>query len=410
MAKENTGMSNRILCVDDDTNILEGYQRALRKEFDICTASGGEEALVKLRDEGPFAVVVSDMRMPGMDGVQLLARVKQDAPESVRIMLTGNADQQTAMNAVNEGNIFRFLTKPCTAEQLGNALRAGLEQHRLITAERELLEKTLKSSLKVLVDIISLVNPTAFSRASRVKRLARKLAQHLELRNRWEIEVAALLSQIGCVTVPEQTLVKISQGLPLNLDELRMFQQHPQVGHDLLARIPRMERVARIISMQNIRFRDQRSNGNTQDSATTGAMILNLALDFDRMCDSGHTERHAFTELSGRIDWYDPVVLAALGQVLEDEGEGTYVPQTLKVAELKSGMFLNEPVFTTQGMLLVAKDQEVEFSLILRLTNFVEAGAVDDFFQVRVPASMVSATPPVPAVEVELAESISTVN
>src|ERR1700733_8122058 len=103
-------MSNRILCVDDDINILEGYQRALRKEFDITTAPGGEEALVKIRDEGPFAVVVSDMRMPGMDGIQLLTRIKQVAPESVRIMLTGNADQQTAMNAVNEGNIFRFLT------------------------------------------------------------------------------------------------------------------------------------------------------------------------------------------------------------------------------------------------------------------------------------------------------------
>lgn len=405
-------MTTRILCVDDDTNILEGYQRALRKEFDISTASGGDEALVKLREEGPFAVVVSDMRMPGMDGVQLLARVKQDAPESVRIMLTGNADQQTAMNAVNEGNIFRFLTKPCTAEQLANALRAGLEQHRLITAERELLEKTLKSSLKVLVDIISLVNPTAFSRASRVKRLARKLAQRLELRNRWEIEVAALLSQIGCVTVPEATLVKISQGLPLNLEELRMFQQHPQVGHDLLARIPRMERVARIISMQNLRFRDHRANsiGASQDPATTGAMILNLALDFDRMCDSGHTERQAFAELSGRIDWYDPVVLAALGEVLDEEGEGSYVEQTLKVTELKPGMFLHEPVFTAQGMLLVAKDQEVGFSLILRLTNFVEAGVIEDHFRVRVPASMVNATLPLPSVEVELTDLVGAVN
>lgn len=405
-------MTTRILCVDDDTNILEGFQRALRKEFDIRTAAGGEEALVKLRDEGPFAVVVSDMRMPGMDGVQLLARVKQDAPESVRIMLTGNADQQTAMNAVNEGNIFRFLTKPCTAEQLANALRAGLEQHRLITAERELLEMTLKSSLKVLVEIISLVNPTAFSRASRVKRLARKLAQRLELRNRWEIEIAALLSQIGCVTVPETTLTKISQGMPLNLDELRMFQQHPQVGYDLLARIPRMERVARIISMQNLRFRDQRSNspGANPDPVAIGAMILNLALDFDRMCDSGHTERQAFTELSGRIDWYDPVVLAALGQILAEEGEGSYVPRTLKVVELKPGMFLNEPVYTAQGMLLVAKDQEVGFSLILRLSNFVEAGVIDDYFQVRVPGSMVSGTLPAPAVDVELSELVGAVN
>jgi response regulator RpfG family c-di-GMP phosphodiesterase len=388
-------MTDRILCVDDDANILQGYQRALRKEFDISTATGGEDALVKMREQGPFAVVVSDMRMPGMDGVQLLARVKQESPDSVRIMLTGNADQQTAMDAVNEGNIFRFLTKPCTAEHLGQALRAGLEQHRLITAEKVLLEQTLKSSLKVLIDIISLVNPTAFSRASRVKRVASQLAQQLELRNRWEIEVAALLSQIGCVTVPEATLQKISECQPLNGEELRMFQQHPQIGHDLLARIPRMERVARIIQLQNLRFRDQRPSGagSSQDPATIGAMILNLSLDFDRLIDSGNSARQALAELSGRMDWYDPVVLEALNRVIDDGPEDEYVHETRPVAELKPGMVLDQPAYTAQGMLIVAKDQEVSFSLILRLTNFVEAGVIDDVFQVRIPVSMAGVAP-----------------
>lgn len=402
-------MSNRILCVDDDPNILEGYQRALRKEFDISTAAGGEDALVMLREQGPFAVVVSDMRMPGMDGVQLLARVKLEAPESVRIMLTGNADQQTAINAVNEGNIFRFLTKPCPADQLAITLRAGIEQHRLITAEKVLLEQTLKSSLKVLVDIISLVNPTAFSRASRVKSLARKLAQHLELRNRWEIEVAALLSQIGCVTVPEETLVKISKCLPLNGEELRMYQQHPQVGHDLLARIPRMERVASIIAMQHMRFRDHRamSNGSSHDPARLGAMILSLALDFDRLLDSGNTARQALDELSGRIDWYDPVVLEALSLVINEGPDEAYIRETLRVADLKAGMLLDQPVYTSQGMLIVANDQEVSFSLILRLTNFVEAGVIDDNFHVRVPASM--ATTYSEAMSAELHQTLATV-
>ncbi|MFH1417727.1 MAG: response regulator, partial [Planctomycetota bacterium] len=136
-------MSKKILCVDDDPNILNAYRRGLRRLFEIETAEGGAEGLEAIASQGPFAVVVSDMRMPGMDGIQFLTAVKKRAPESVRIMLTGNADQQTAMDAVNEGSIFRFLTKPCPPEHLAKALTAGIEQYRLITAEKELLGKTL---------------------------------------------------------------------------------------------------------------------------------------------------------------------------------------------------------------------------------------------------------------------------
>jgi DNA-binding NtrC family response regulator len=128
--------------VDHEENILLAYQRQLRKEFQIETALGGGPAPEAIAQRGPYAVIVSDMRMPGMDGVQFLSKVKERAPDSVRMMLTGNNDLQTAMQAVNEGNSFRFLTKPCTPETLAKALEAGLEQYRLITAERELLEKT----------------------------------------------------------------------------------------------------------------------------------------------------------------------------------------------------------------------------------------------------------------------------
>lgn len=123
-------MSYKILCVDDDSNILQGYKRALRRDFDIFIAEGGLEALSIIEKEGPFAVVVSDMRMPVMDGVQFLSRVRDIAPETVRMMLTGNADQQTAIIAVNEGNIFRFLTKPCPPDVL--AKRSMPESNNIV--------------------------------------------------------------------------------------------------------------------------------------------------------------------------------------------------------------------------------------------------------------------------------------
>ncbi len=146
-------MSTKILCVDDEPNILAGYRRSLRKQFEIETAPGGAEALAMIAEGGPYAVLVTDMRMPGMDGIQFLREAQRVAPDSVRIMLTGNADQQTAAGAVNEGRIFRFLNKPCPAEDLAHALAAGLEQYRLVTAEKELLEKTLGGTIRMMMEI-----------------------------------------------------------------------------------------------------------------------------------------------------------------------------------------------------------------------------------------------------------------
>src|SRR2546425_3295178 len=128
-------MTEKILCVDDEPNVLEAYQRSLRKKFQIDTAVGGEQGLAEIERQGPYAVVISDLRMPGMDGVQFLAQVRDRSPDSIRVMLTGQADMNAAIGAVNEGRIFRFLTKPCPPDILSQTLQAGLEQYRLITVE-----------------------------------------------------------------------------------------------------------------------------------------------------------------------------------------------------------------------------------------------------------------------------------
>src|SRR5579859_935172 len=105
-------MPDKILFVDDEASVLDGYKRLLHSEFQVDTAVGGEQALNLVRTMGPFAVVISDMRMPVMNGAQFLAQLKQIAPDTVRMLLTGFTDLNAAMEAVNEGNIFRFLTKP----------------------------------------------------------------------------------------------------------------------------------------------------------------------------------------------------------------------------------------------------------------------------------------------------------
>jgi hypothetical protein len=121
-------------------------------------------------------VVVSDLQMPGMDGITLLSSLRKVSPDTVRVLLTGHADVDAAIAAVNEGNIFRFLRKPCPPGALLRALEASVEQYRLITAERVLLEQTLRGSLKTLTDILAFVNPVAFGRAIRSRKIVGEFA------------------------------------------------------------------------------------------------------------------------------------------------------------------------------------------------------------------------------------------
>ena len=378
-------MRKKVLCVDDEPNVLDGYRRALRKDFDIRTAEGGEQGIKAITEDGPFAVIVSDMRMPGMDGVHFLSLAKAISPESVRVMLTGNSDQQTATDALNKGSIFRFLTKPCPPETLAKAINAALEQHRLVTAEKELLEQTLNNSLQVMIDILAMVNPTAFSRSTRVKRLSRDIAARVGVRNLWEVEIAAMLSQIGCVTVPEGTLIRRTKGLPLGEGERRMYEQYPEVGRDLIARIPRLEIVAEIIALQNKKLDDSASAG-VSDSSLKGARILQLALDYDKLLEAGKTPRAAFRELCDRVGWYDPVILDALGASAAELREENFTSTKINVSRLMPGMILAESIATTAGAMVAAQGQEVSLSLALRVVNLAATGTIADEVTVRTPA------------------------
>ena len=380
-------MNTKILFVDDEPNVLEAFSRSLRKDFDVSVAQSGEEGLNLLKTEGPFAVVLSDMRMPGMDGIQFLRRAQEIAPDMVRMMLTGNADQQTAVNAVNEGNIFRFLTKPCPPEMLVGTLTAGLEQYRLITAEKTLLEETLNKSIEVLVDILAIVNPTAFSRSTRIKKMARDLAESLGAENAWEIELAGMLSQIGCVTVPEEILQKIASGTPLSNRETGLYHQHPQIGHDLIARIPRMENVADIVADQNRRANDEANNlirSADVDPAVLGSRILKAVLDFDKLILSRHSPQSALNALSERSGWYDPGVFAALQNLVQGQANESE-SREVRIADLKPGMTLGGSLLSARGSVLLPAGQEISVSLILRLANMLESGIITDKIRVSVP-------------------------
>lgn len=133
-------MNQKILFVDDEPAVLDSYRRMLRSEFDIATATSGEEGLALLRIHGPFAIVISDMQMSGMDGAQFLKRVRQIAPGTIRLLLSGRIDLHGAAKAVNDGSIFRLLLKPCEKSVLTEAITTALACYQERREERVRIE------------------------------------------------------------------------------------------------------------------------------------------------------------------------------------------------------------------------------------------------------------------------------
>jgi len=358
----------RILCVDDEKNVLEGLTRTLRSLYEVETAVGGAQGLERLKTQEHFAVVVSDLRMPHMTGVQFLKEVRRLSPDSVRVLLTGQGDMNSAIAAVNDGNIFRFLTKPCATEILVQALAACVQQYQLVTSERVLLEQTLRGSIEVLTEILSLANPTAFGRATRVKQMIVKLMDHFEIAERWPIEVAAMLSQVGYVTLPARTQEKVYKAESLTEEEERMLERIPQVLEQLLARIPRLESVREILRHHTRRYNDATGRDQkSRDSIPWGARALKLALDFDIL--ESEREDHPFDTLRSRNGFYDPTLLEAFAKLYGSSKREILVHE-LRLRQIEVGMVFGEDVRSSKGLLLIARGQQVTPGLQERVRNF----------------------------------------
>lgn len=378
-------MSDRVLCVDDDPNILAGYRRILHARFAIDTARGAKEALTMVQEQGPYAVVVSDLRMPEMDGIALLARVRELSPDTVRIVLTGFADIQMAMAAVNEGNVFRLLSKPCPPEHFARALEAGLQQYRLQRAERELLELTLRGVVDVLVEVLAMVNPLAFSQSTRLKRIVRHMGEAIGVRDLWQYEVAALLSQVGCLVLPQDLLEKVYADLPMSEEEQVMYASRTSVAHKLLSAVPRLEKIAAMIARQDELFPPCRNLEALREAEpeVLGAKMIKVALAFDNRLLAGGSQQQAIGVLATRADEYEPHLVATLYSLpsLRVEMKEAF----MRVRDLNTTMVLAEDVFTRNGLLLAKNGQEVSLALLHRLQNFARRIGVREPLRVLVP-------------------------
>jgi response regulator RpfG family c-di-GMP phosphodiesterase len=385
----------QILIVDDEKNLLAGLERQLRGTFNIVTAEGGLNGLRALQENGPFAVIVSDMRMPDMNGIQFLMKASELYPDTVRMMLTGNADLETAMHAVNEGNIFRFLTKPCDKATMEWALADGIKQYRLVVAERDLLENTLKGSVRVLTSILELINPLAFSRTSRIQNYVSQICKRLDVKDIWQYELAAMLSQIGCVAVPSDTLSKVYSGADLSEKELRMYRDHPKLGEQLLSNIPRLERVSEMVSGQLTGIQKIASDNDIlpSDPGLLGAQILRTAMDFDSLITRGKSATQALGEMKSGSNNYHPRILQTLREI--EVAQVEMQSKVVNIRDLNESVILAEDILTKDGVLLAAKNQKVSISVCRLLRNHVEQRTIQETVQVFIPGKVkVADVPP----------------
>jgi response regulator RpfG family c-di-GMP phosphodiesterase len=385
-------MTEKVLFVDDDPNLLASCERNFRRKFQVETAEGGEAALQKIAERGPFAVVLSDRQMPRMDGITFLSLVRERAPDTIRIMLTGNADLEGAIKVVNEGNIFRFLTKPCAPEILGKAIEDALTQYRLVTAEKELLNKTLNGSIKLLNDILSMMDPQSFGRAQTQRDIILNITKKFKADNDWEIPLAVMLAPIGNVTIPPELLLRARAGAAMTRVEEQMVAQLPETAARLLANIPRLEGVARIVRYQHKNFDGSGfpSDLVKGEALPLGSRLLKILADLAQLQTGQLNRAESLNEMSSRLGWYDPTMLAAVREyygVAVVARDATRSNMAIELCDLAPGMVLHSNIETKEGTLILCAGNHLTEMTLEKIKNFARIAGIKEPLFVEVPES-----------------------
>lgn len=352
--------SPRVLFVDDDARVLRGVERVIGAHCAVTTAASASEALALITAGAHFAVVVSDLSMPEMNGIALLNAVRRASPDSVRILFTGEAQLNDAVRAINEGEVFRVILKPIPGSAVLSAVQAGIRQHRLVTAERTLLRETLQGALHALTEVLAIVQPAAYGRAIRLKRHVSDLAAALGIEPRWEVEVAALLSQVGCVTFPPDLVDRWYHHQQLSPEDQEMVDSLPETTVALIAHVPRLEAVRDIILRQH--------EPASTSGQPAGARLLAIARDFDALIGQGVPAEPALAIMEGRGSLYDATMLAAFAAIRGNAAPASVIHE-MRLSDVRTGMTFAADVHSPRGVLLIARGQRVSASLSERLSQ-----------------------------------------
>ncbi len=370
----------RLLCVDDEPELLDNIRLVLRKRFDVSTAQSGAEALAMFEDEevAPFDAVVSDMRMPEMSGAVFLTTLRERHPEVPRLLLTGQSDIDSAIAAINDAKIFRFLTKPCVPDVLIESVDEAVKQARLQNLERDLLDRTLSGVVDMLTEVVGLVSPEASERSTRIKGFVAQLNTELDRPVDWELDLAAMLSQVGFVAMP---------ALEPGAESPELLERRVELAAELLIRIPRLEGVAALIrgqlSSDPVRFDEAMELWTDRE---LNAESLRLAVRYESLMAGGQDFEEACRSLLSAAVLPPAFFLEAVGRLSDAEDDA--VDLQLGVRQLQAGMVLTEDLHLSTGPKLAPAGVELSDALIGRLQSFARTSGVVEPVSVQVPAAV----------------------
>jgi response regulator RpfG family c-di-GMP phosphodiesterase len=406
----------RILCVDDEPSILSSLKRVFRPHgYSVLTAGSGQEGLALLAQE-PVDLVISDMRMPQMDGAQFLEQVFAHWPGTKRILLTGYADASATIAAVNQGKIWSYISKPWNDGELVMAVQQALAHSRLAKENAALVELTQRqneelrqlnagleekvtertaelrqmfgmldkahgelkkgfmTTVKVLSSLFELRGGRLAGHSRRVADTARQLAHGLGVEDSTaqDVLLAALLHDIGKIGLPDHLMEKAFNTMPAS--ERTQMMTHPQRGEMVLMAVEQLKKAA-----QFVRHHHECYDGNGYPdhlaglAIPMGARILAVANDFDAL-QMGTlvsralkpSEARAFI-LENRGKRYDPTVVDVFMSQVADQIPEEVKELPMRPGTLRPGMTLTRDLIHPDGYLLLAKGQVVDQTVIEQL-------------------------------------------
>lgn len=427
-----------VLCVDDEPNILSSLRRLFRSQgYRVLTAESGSAGLRLLETEH-VDVVISDMRMPEMDGARFLEHVRVRWPDTLRMLLTGYADIQSILEAINRGEIYRYITKPWDDNDILLILRHALERKALENEKRRLealtqeqneelkllnaslevkvqkrtaelkcahddllvsnekLKSNFLTSIKVFSNLIELRGDNLAGHSRRVADLARRIALRMSLpaREAQEIFVAALLHNIGKIGFSDE-LLRLPVSM-MNGEQLSRYRKYPLHGEQLLTPLEDLRGVAALVRAHQERFDgDGFPDGVSGFNIPVGARILAVASDYDNLQIGTFSQRRLRPDetvaliLQGRAKRYDPSVVTAFEEVMSGKVRETVQEEPLSPAHLRPGMITSRDLVTQDGFLLLSADHVLTERLIQQLADFEMAsrGALTIYIRMERKAS-----------------------
>jgi len=375
---------NLILIVDDDPRGLAALEGVLIPEgYRVERASSGAEALEKAARLHPD-VVLLDVMMPDMDGFDVCRAIRSTpALAELPVILVTALDDRDALLQGLDAGADELITKPFNRLEMKTRLRTltRVNRYRRLVEERALLHATSEGVISVLTDLLTVVDPVNFGRAQAVKRRVAALAFQLQLSDPWPIELAALLSRIGYVTIPASVQEKERAGAELTPAELTLLARVPDIGHSLLARMPQLQEVAAIVRWQHARFDGGESGpGDPRgEDLPLGARLLKIANDALDLESRGVLPLAAWHELAARPGWYDPQVLTAAEFVAHGRAHAstdTFVVREVKLSDLRSGWRLHQDLLAQDGTLLLGAGHIITPAVLESIFNFAAISSV----------------------------------